>query len=178
MASGNVYIADMDNNAIKEWVAASNTVTTLVSSGLICPYGVAVDGAGNVYIADSDDNAIKEWMAASNTVTTLVSSGLAKPAGVAVDGSGNVYIRRHRKQCDQGMGGGQQLRHHVLGIFGITSPWRGGGWRRQCILHRSTTYNNTIVGELPRAFVDTAAKLEPAAAGSDVLPGCCPPQPT
>jgi len=50
-SAGNVYIADTFNNAIKEWWAASNTVTTLVSSGLNYPYGVAVDGAGNVYIA-------------------------------------------------------------------------------------------------------------------------------
>ncbi len=73
-------------------MAASNTVTTLVSSGLANPFGVAVDGAGNVYIADTVHNAIKEWVAASNTVTTLVSSGLNYPSGVAVDGAGNVYI--------------------------------------------------------------------------------------
>ena len=33
-AAGNVYIADTGNNAIKEWNAATQTVTTLVSSGL------------------------------------------------------------------------------------------------------------------------------------------------
>ena len=65
-----------DNNAIKEWTAANSNVTTLVSSGLTDPYGVAVDGAGNVYIADSGNNAIKKWTAANNNVTTLVSSGL------------------------------------------------------------------------------------------------------
>ena len=75
--AGNVYIADTGNNAIKKWTAASNTVTTLVSSGLSYPTGVAVDGAGNVYIADTGNNAIKEWTAANNTVTTLVSSGLS-----------------------------------------------------------------------------------------------------
>ena len=33
--AGNVYIADTANNAIKKWTAANNTVTTLVSSGLM-----------------------------------------------------------------------------------------------------------------------------------------------
>ena len=35
--SGNVYIADYLNNAIKEWNAANGTVTTLVSAGLAQP---------------------------------------------------------------------------------------------------------------------------------------------
>ena len=59
-AAGNVYIADTGNNAIKEWNASTQQVTTLVSSGLNGPQGVAVDAAGNVYIADSGNNAIKE----------------------------------------------------------------------------------------------------------------------
>ena len=90
--AGNVYIADTGNNAIKEWNVTTQQVTTLVSSGLNHPEGVAVDGAGNVYIADTGNNAIKEWNAATQQVTTLVSSGLNHPYGVAVDGAGNVYI--------------------------------------------------------------------------------------
>jgi FtsP/CotA-like multicopper oxidase with cupredoxin domain/streptogramin lyase len=57
---GNIYIADGFHNAIKKWNAASNTVETLVSSGLSGPTGVAVDRAGNIYISDFDHNAIKE----------------------------------------------------------------------------------------------------------------------
>ena len=67
-------------------------VTSLASSGLSGPYGVAVDGAGNVYIADAYDNTIKEWTVTNNTVTTLISSGLSSPSDVAVDGAGNLYI--------------------------------------------------------------------------------------
>ena len=91
-ASGNVYIADSNDNAVKEWNAATQTVTTLVSSGLFHPSGVAVDAAGNVYIADTNDNAVKEWNAATQTVSTLVSSGSSALFDVAVDASGNVYI--------------------------------------------------------------------------------------
>jgi sugar lactone lactonase YvrE len=69
----------------------ANSLTTLVSSGLSFPFGVAVDGAGNLFIADTGNGAIKEWHAATGTVTTLVS-GLSGPTGVAVDGVGNVFI--------------------------------------------------------------------------------------
>ena len=91
-SAGNVYIADSLNSAIKEWNAATQTVSTLVSSGLSYPEGVAVDNSGNVYIADRDHDAIKEWNAATRQVSTLVSAGLSYPDGVAVDASGNVYI--------------------------------------------------------------------------------------
>jgi sugar lactone lactonase YvrE/ribosomal protein S11 len=90
-SSGNVYIADYSNGAIKEWNFATQQVTALVSSGLNNPVGVAVDAGGNVYFADQGNNAIKEWTASTQQVTALVT-GLNGPQGVAVDSSGNVYI--------------------------------------------------------------------------------------
>ena len=73
------------------YVAITN-VTTLVSSGLNGPSGLAVDSAGNIYIGDTTNNAVKQWTVINNTVNTLVTSGLYNPYGVAVDGVGNVYI--------------------------------------------------------------------------------------
>ncbi len=89
--AGNVYIADIDNNAIKEWSATSQKVTTVVSAGLNKPAGVAVDPSGNLYIADTGDKTIKEWNASTGKLTTLVS-GLNDPRSVAVASSGNIYI--------------------------------------------------------------------------------------
>jgi sugar lactone lactonase YvrE len=89
--AGNVYISDSRNGMIKEWSAAAQTVSTLVSSGLADPQGLAVDGAGNVYIADYGHSEIQEWNAADGLVA-VVSSGVSFPYGVAVDGSGNIYI--------------------------------------------------------------------------------------
>ncbi|HEY4417247.1 MAG TPA: LamG-like jellyroll fold domain-containing protein, partial [Verrucomicrobiae bacterium] len=77
------------------YVANPAFTTTLVSSGLSYPNGIAVDGSGNVYIADTTNNAIKKWMATNNTVITLVSSGLNQPVGIAVDNAGNVYFSEY-----------------------------------------------------------------------------------
>ncbi|HUP03454.1 MAG TPA: BACON domain-containing carbohydrate-binding protein, partial [Bryobacteraceae bacterium] len=90
-SSGNVYLADQGNAAIKEWTASTQQISTLVSS-LSSPAGVAVDGAGNVYFADSVANTISEWNAGTTQVTALVSTGLSSPTGVALDTSGNVYF--------------------------------------------------------------------------------------
>src|SRR5688572_25997450 len=43
-----------------KWTAASNTLTTLVSSGLSLPVGIAMDSASNLYFADANQNVIKE----------------------------------------------------------------------------------------------------------------------
>jgi sugar lactone lactonase YvrE len=116
--SGNVYVADSGNHAIRE-IAPGGVVTTLAGSPgvsgtangtggaaqFFCPGGVAVDGSGNVYVADTYNHAIRE-IAPGGVVTTLAGSvrdtgaengtGAAVhfyyPSGVAVDGSGNVYV--------------------------------------------------------------------------------------
>jgi DNA-binding beta-propeller fold protein YncE len=89
---GNVYYADANHNAIREWIAPTNTVSTLVSTGLNTPNGLAVDSSGDVYIADTVNKAIKEWNAQSHVLTPLVVTGLTSPQGVTVDDTGNVYF--------------------------------------------------------------------------------------
>ncbi len=65
--------------------------TTLPASGLINPYGIALDGAGDVFIADPSNTRVVEVPAGGGAQTT-VGSGLINPIGVAVDGAGNVFI--------------------------------------------------------------------------------------
>ena len=74
---GNVYIGSGGYAAVKKWIAANNTAATILSSGLIKPNGVAVDGPGNVYIADTGNNVIKELPHAFVDSTTKVEGVLA-----------------------------------------------------------------------------------------------------
>ncbi|MVM31458.1 hypothetical protein GO755_15540 [Spirosoma sp. HMF4905] len=118
-ATGNLFIADRDNNRIRK-VATDGTITTVAGTGsagssgdngpaisakLNNPTGVAVDGAGNLFIADKNNNRIRKVVGL--TITTVAGSGtqgssgdngpatsarLNTPSGVAVDGSGNLFI--------------------------------------------------------------------------------------
>ncbi len=94
--SGNVYVADYGNNAVKEMPAgcASSSCVTTLGGGFIGPTAAAVDGSGNVYVADYNNNAVKEMPAgcASSSCVTTLGGGFSLPYGVAVDGSGNVYV--------------------------------------------------------------------------------------
>jgi len=116
--SGNLYIADTANSAIRE--VSSGTIATLAGTGnfgysgdggpaaaavLDAPYSVAVDSAGNVYLTDTGNGVIREVSA--GTITTIAGIGtlgfsgdggaagkaaLGLSVGLAVDNSGNLYV--------------------------------------------------------------------------------------
>jgi sugar lactone lactonase YvrE len=92
--SGNIFVADGNNNLVKEILAAGGytTINTL-GSGFHYPYALAVDGSGNVFVGDVANNAVKEILAAGGyTTVRTVGSGFGYPYGIAVDGSGNVFV--------------------------------------------------------------------------------------
>ena len=117
--SGNLYIADVYNNRIRE--VAGGIITTVAGGAtgsvgdgsaatnalLSAPAGVAVDGAGNLYIADHDNHRVRKVAAGTGIISTVAGTGTAgnsgdgslataaqlnTPSGVALDGSGNLYI--------------------------------------------------------------------------------------
>ncbi|MGA8108193.1 MAG: Ig-like domain repeat protein, partial [Acidobacteriaceae bacterium] len=120
--AGNVYIADTNNNVIREVNVATNTMATVAgnaspgysgdgsaatSAELNSPEGVVVDAAGNLYIADTGNNAIREVNAATGVITTIAGTGtagfsgdgalataakLSAPYGVALDATGDLFI--------------------------------------------------------------------------------------
>jgi hypothetical protein len=118
-ASGDLFVADTNNNAIRKLVTATGVVTTIAGQTGVAgsadgsnsqaqfhfPSGITVDTAGNIYVADTDNQTLRE-IASSGSVSTLAglagSSGSADgvgtaarfafPTGVALDGTGDVYV--------------------------------------------------------------------------------------
>jgi uncharacterized protein (TIGR03437 family) len=113
-ASGNIFIADTNNNRIREIAAGGTTITTVVGQGgvpafptLTNPGGIFVDASGNLFIADTYASQIQELPAGGTTVKTIAGGGstgyygdggpatsaaLFDPAGVFVDAFGNVFV--------------------------------------------------------------------------------------
>ena len=118
--SGNLYVADRNNNRIRK-VDAAGVITTVAGDGafgyggdggaavaaqLNRPTVVAPDGAGNLYVADWYNHRIRKVDAAGAIITvagdgTLGYNGdggvstkaqLNYPTGVAPDDLGNLYI--------------------------------------------------------------------------------------
>lgn len=133
--SGNLYVADRDDNRVRK-ITPANVISTFAGTGLpgytgdrgkatqatlTSPVGLAVDSTGNVYIADRDNYAVRR-VSPDGTINTAAGNGTPgfsgdnaaatsaqlQPWAVAVDSQGNLYIadgysNRIRKVNTQGI---------------------------------------------------------------------------
>jgi trimeric autotransporter adhesin len=120
--SGNLYIADQENNRIRKVDALTGIISTIAGTGaygatgdgglavsatLSSPTGIAVDGSGNLYIADQGNHKVRKVSTSDGRISTVAGNGtsaftgdgglataasLYSPMDVAVDASGNLYI--------------------------------------------------------------------------------------
>ena len=118
--SGNLFIADSDNQSIREVVSATGVIVTVAGSGpqggisvandaygdggpatdavLAYVQGVAVDSVGNLFIADSDHNRIREVIHDTGTIIRVAGTGFPivslvnGPFSMATDSAGNLFF--------------------------------------------------------------------------------------
>ena len=108
-ASGDVWVADTNDNQVDKFSPSGVELTILSGSGngagngaLANPHGLASDAAGDVYIADTNNSQVEEFTSTGTLKQVFTSSGptgpaglpgrLKNPSGVAVDAAGNVYV--------------------------------------------------------------------------------------
>jgi len=101
-SSGNLFVADTGNNALRK-ITPGGTVSTVVA-GLGGPSGVAVSANGTVYIAESATSIIRKYAQGALTLVAGISGTRGSsdgpgasatfngPQDVTLDSSGNIYV--------------------------------------------------------------------------------------
>ena len=121
-SSGNLFIADINNNRVREVTASTKDISTYAGNGnqgysgdggaatgaaLYWPSDVAVDANDDVYIADYGNSRIREVTAGTKDISTVAGNGTAgysgdggpatsaelnSPFGIALDAAGDLFI--------------------------------------------------------------------------------------
>jgi sugar lactone lactonase YvrE len=116
-SSGNTYVADSDNHAIRK-IASDGTVSrfagtmsrgstdgALASASFDSPSDVAIDAAGNLFVADAFNHVVR-MIPPAGVVSTLAglagvqgavdgigsSARFSYPRSLVADGAGNIYV--------------------------------------------------------------------------------------
>jgi sugar lactone lactonase YvrE len=90
-SAGNLFIADMNNNVVREVTAQDGLISTIAGnpqqsgySGdggpatqaqFSAPFSIVLDGAGNLYIADAWNSAVREVTVADGNIQTVAGDG-------------------------------------------------------------------------------------------------------
>ncbi len=104
-STGDLYIADTGNSAVREISATSGDISSVVH--VPYPTSVAVNPAGNLVIADPTDNRVYAYNVSKGTLGPIAGNGIVgdrgtggyailaeidSPTGVAVDSYGDVFF--------------------------------------------------------------------------------------
>jgi DNA-binding beta-propeller fold protein YncE len=170
--SGNVFVADTNNSAVKEILEAGGykTIKTL-GSGFSQPVGIAVDTSGNLFVTDSGDKTVKEILEVGGykTIKTL-GSGFSQPVGIAVDTSGNLFVtdRGDKTVKEIPAAGGYSTVNTLTG--GFVSPF-GIAVDASGSLFVADSSNNEVTKILATSDYTTVNTLQLPRSGVSVITG-------
>ena len=174
--SGNIYVADADNNRIRK-IVNQRAVRTVPAGKFHFPSDVALDGSGNLYV--NDDSAQVFRITPAGARSLLAGSGVTgyqdgvgagasfiQTWGLAADRAGNVYIpdvTHIRKITPQGVVttiAGDGINHDVDG-YGTSAGFRNA--RTMAVDTAGNLYvaedNGSIRKISPAGMVTTLAVL-------------------
>ncbi len=91
-STGDIFVADNNNNRVLKLTAGSAEQTIVPFSDLNHPTGVALNAGGDLFVTDTKNNRVLSLAAGATSQTVLPFTGLRSPVGIAVSPAGDIFI--------------------------------------------------------------------------------------
>lgn len=92
-ASGNVYVANTNQDFVSKFDSSGNYVSRITSEGGAGPFALAFNAAGDLWVSNSYDGSLTRYNSAGALQQTVTGSAqeLTRPRGIALNAAGNLY---------------------------------------------------------------------------------------
>ncbi len=100
-AAGNIYFVDANNLQVKK-ISSTGGQPTIVASGFIAPYGVAVNSNGDLFVTDQGSPTVTPNLTIIpgaggqpliiSSIIGTTNSSFVQPTGVTIDPLKNIYV--------------------------------------------------------------------------------------
>jgi uncharacterized delta-60 repeat protein len=101
-SSGDIYVADSENNRIQKFTSDGTFLAKWGTYGtgdgeFFKPAGIAVDGSGDIYVTDMGNHRVQKFTSDGTFLAKWGTYGTGDgefndPRGIAVDSSGDIYV--------------------------------------------------------------------------------------
>lgn len=156
-ASGNIWVADYNNNRVQEF-NSSGTFLLAVGSGyqgiggtigasgttagkFTGPMGIAFDSSSNVWVVDNDNNRVQEFSSSGTYIGQLGCTGTSacansqsgngkfyRPGAVTIDSGGNIWVTDgNNNRVEEFTSGGSYSMGIGAGYNGVTGSVGSSG---------------------------------------------------
>ncbi len=100
-ASGDVWVANYDNNSVTELSPDGTPISPpsgYRGGGLLMPQAIAIDASGNVWVANGGNGGVTKLNLSGAPLSPpagFIGGGLDSPYGIAIGASGDVWVANY-----------------------------------------------------------------------------------
>ncbi len=198
--TGNIYLADADNNVVRKVDVNTGIISTIAGTGVggfsgdggpaisaqfAFPVGISIDVNGNLYVSDNVNHRIRK-INTSGIISTVAGTGnpgyngdgilatsanLYNPWDAVADTNGNIFIADFFNYCIRKVDGSTGLISTYAGTHGVTGYTGDGGLATSATMNAPTACLDNNGNVIIADAYNNAIRKVSVPVSSTIMPG-------